>query len=127
MGPLALMAAAVVMAVGPDVAGPRRVAEQGLGTNIDGRMAVVFPDPASTSPHDRAIIYLKANGGWCRVGSGDYVRGSNRIDRGGYNPSIRLIDRRERAVDMFWQGGRLVLMRGWKLVKVLDAPARGCK
>lgn len=124
MWPLAIMAAAM-LAGGPGGTDPRRVAEQGLGTNIDGRMAVVFPDP--TSPRDRAVIYLKIKGDWCRVGSGDYVRGSNRTNRGGRNPSIRMIDRNERSVDMYWRGGRLVLIRRGKQVKALDVPAQGCK
>ncbi len=124
MWPLAIMAAAM-LAGGPGGTDPRRVAEQGLGTNIDGRMAVVFPDPDSL--RDRAVIYLRMNRDWCRVGSGDYVRGSNRIDRGGRNPSIRMIDRRERAVDMYWRGGRLVLMRRGKQIAALDVPAQGCK
>ncbi|UVO55321.1 hypothetical protein [Sphingomonas sp. SUN039] len=124
---LALLAAAVGLAVGPEGADPRRVADQGLGPGIVGRMAVVFPDPARRTPRDRATIYLKLGGSWCRVGSGNYVRGSNFVDRGGYNPSIRLIDRHERATDLSWRDGRLVLMRRGQHVQTLDVPANGCK
>jgi hypothetical protein len=124
---LAVAAVAAMPAVGPDEADPLRVADQGLGTNIDGRMAVVFPDGARRDGRQQAVIYLKSNGRWCRVGTGDYVRGSNRIDRGGRSPSIRLIDRRERAVDMYWRDGRLVLIHRGRQIRALDAPANGCK
>jgi hypothetical protein len=127
MWPLAVVAVAASALVGPDGVCRRRVADQGLGTGIEGRMAVVFPDPVRGSTQDRAIIYLKRGGRWCRVGTGDYVRGSNRVDRGGRNPSIRLIDRREQADDMYWIGGQIVLMRGGRQVKALDPPANGCK
>ena len=127
MWPLAVVAVAAAASVGPDGVDRRRVADQGLGTGIEGRMAVVFPDTARGNTRDRAMIYLKRDGRWCRVGTGDYVRGSNRIDRGGRNPSIRLIDRREQAVDMYWFGGRIVLMRAGQQVKALDPSANGCK
>lgn len=126
MVPLAIMAAAM-LAGGPGGADPRRVAEQVLGRNGEGRVSVVFPDAAGDKPHNRAVFYLWANDRWCRIGTGDYVRGSNRIDRGGRNPSIRLIDRRERAVDMYWADGRPVLMRRGKQIAALDVPAQGCK
>ncbi len=121
------VAAAAMTAVGPDGADPRRVAEQGLGANIVGRMAVVFPDSLRKTAPERATIYLKLNGPWCWVGSGDYVRGSNFVDRGGRNPSIRLIDRQEGATDLSWNGAQLLLMRRGKPVRALDAPASGCK
>jgi hypothetical protein len=122
---LAVVAAAI--AGGPGGADPRRVAEHGLGKNGEGRVAVVFPDRSNRAESGRATIYLWMNDQWCRVGTGGYVRGSNRVDRGGRNPSIRLIDRRERADDMYWRDGRLILMRGGKQVGVLDVPANGCK
>lgn len=120
-------AAAAAMTVGPGGADPRRVADHGLGKNGEGRVAVVFPDRTNRTNPGRATIYLWVDDRWCRVGIGDYVRGSNRVDRGGRNPSIRLIDRRERAVDMYWRDGRLVLTRSGKQVRTLDAPASGCK
>ena len=124
---LAMIAAAVGLAAGPDGADPRRVAEQGLGPKIAGRMAVVFPDPARRTLRGQAIIYLKLAGSWCQIGAGDYVRGSNFVNRGGHNPTIRLIDRREGATDLSWRDGRLVLTRRGKLVRALDVPANGCK
>lgn len=126
MWPLAI-AAAALMTGGPGGADPRRIAEHGLGKNGEGRVAVVFPDATGGTSRGRAAIYLWTNEKWCRVGTGDYVRGSNRVDRGGRNPSIRMIDRRERAVDMYWTDGRLILMRGGRQVKALDVPADGCK
>lgn len=124
---LLTVAVAAAIAGGPGGADPRRVAEHGLGKNGEGRVAVVFPDRINRTVHSRATIYLWTNDQWCRVGTGDYVRGSNRVDRGGRNPSIRLIDRRERAVDMYWIDGRLVLIRRGQQVRTLDAPANGCK
>ena len=123
------LAAAVAgaIAVGPGGADPRRVAEHGLGKNGEGRVAVVFPETTIGATRSRATIYLWMKGQWCPVGTGDYLRGSNRVDRGGRNPSIRLIDRRERAVDMYWSNGRLVLMRGGRQIRTLDAPTNGCE
>lgn len=125
MWPLAFAAAALLTG-GPGGVDPRRVTEHGLGKDGEGRVAVVFPDNAIRSMRGRATIYLWMNEQWCRVGTGDYVRGSNRVDRGGRNRNIRLIDRRERAVDMYWRDGRLVLMRAGRQVKAIDVPANRC-
>ena len=120
-------ALAGAITVGPGGVDPPRVVEHGLGKNGEGRVAVVFPAKTQGTARARATIYLRMNDQWCRVGTGDYVRGSNRIDRGGRSPSIRLIDRRERAVDMYWRDGRLVLLRGGRQIRTLDLPANGCK
>lgn len=122
---VAVVAGAIT--VGPRGVDPSRGLEHGLGKNGEGRVAVVFPETTKGRARGRAMIYLRMNDQWCQVGTGDYVRGSNRVDRGGRNPSIRLIDGRERAVDMYWSDGRLVLMRGGLQVRTLDARPNGCK
>lgn len=124
---LLAVAVAGAITVGPGGVDPRRVVEHGLGKNGEGRVAVVFPETTKGTARGRATIYLRMNDQWCQVGTGDYVRGSNRVDRGGRNPSIRLIDRRERAVDMYWSDGWLVLMRSDRQVRTLDARPTGCK
>lgn len=126
MWSLAIAAVAALMG-GPAVVDPQRVVEHTLGANGEGRAAVVFPEAAGRHSRRRAAIYLWVDERWCRVGTGDYVRGSTLVDRGGKNRSIRMIDRSERAVDMYWRGGRLVLMKRGKQIAALDAPARGCK
>ena len=115
------------MTVGPGDADQRRVAEHTLGKDGEGRVAVVFPEPTGGTSRERAVIYLWTTDRWCRIGSAAFVRGSNRVDRGGRSPSIRLIDRRERAVDMYWINRQLVLMRGGRQIRAIDAPASGCK
>ena len=105
---------------------PARVTEHGLGRNGTGRVAVIFPAATGGKSRRPAVFYLRIADRWCRVGTGDYLRGSNRVDRGGRNASIRLIDRQERAVYMYWRDQRLVLIRGGGQVRALDAPKTGC-
>ena len=121
------IAACAALTGNPAVVDPKRVVEHTLGANGEGRAAVVFPETGARHTRRHAVIYLWEDGRWCRVGTGDYIRGSTLVDRGGRNRGIRMIDRSERAVDMYWLGGRLVLMQRGKQIAALDTPATGCK
>ena len=109
--------------VSPDGAGADDKVELALGPGATGRVAVTF---AGKSGYPRAGIYAWSDAGWCHVATGDYVRGSTIIDRGGKRRGIRLIDRQERLTELRREGGLLVLYRGGRDVRRIDPSRSGC-
>ena len=79
---------------------------QAEGINVDIRFAC--------APGERATIRSKRDGR-CAFLTGDYIRGNSRVDRDG-SRTFRLIDRDERANDLTYGNGLLVVRRGGKVV-----------
>ena len=80
---------------------------QAEGVEVDIRFAC--------APGERATIVSRRDGR-CAFLAGDYIRGNSRVDRDG-SRTFRLIDRNERANDLTYDNGRLIVRRSGKIVR----------
>lgn len=98
-----------------------------LGAHGEGRVRVTWPTAGRDGRRRLALIHLWTGQRWCLAGKGRYLRGNTRADRGGKHRSIVLIDSAERAIELSWWQGRLLVERRTPGAQLFDPDRSACR